>query len=339
MKSKNLLGALCLTALALLTSGLSSLVTDLGQGAAFAQQPAAVTKTLCVYDPSGTGGDAYQNAVKYQSAAAGWGVKFTLKPYTDEAVAASDFRNKKCDAALITGVRVQQFNRKSYSIEALGLLPSYDLLKKAVLGLSGTSGEALMKSGEFETVGIFPAGAIYLYVSDRSVADVKALAGKKICTMDFDSAAKVMVSRVGAQAVPSDIGTFAAKFNNHGCDVAYAPATAYKPLELFKGVGTTGGVVRFPLAQLTLQLLTRTADMPAGFGAKSRTWASQSFDSFLAISKKAEGGIEAAKWIDIEGEKKAAYLSMIGDARHELVKNGAYDPTVVTAFEKLSGQK
>ena len=74
MKSKNLLGALCLTALALLTSGLSSLVTDLGQGAAFAQQPAAVTKTLCVYDPSGTGGDAYQNAVKYQSAAAGWGV-------------------------------------------------------------------------------------------------------------------------------------------------------------------------------------------------------------------------------------------------------------------------
>jgi hypothetical protein len=296
-----------------------------------------VTKSMCVYDPSGAAGDAFQHAKKFQAQALSWGVNFTLKAYTDEGVAAADFRNKKCDAAVITGVRTQQFNRKSYTVEALGLISSYEGLRKAVNVLSGPKAEPLMKSGEFETIGIFPAGAVYLYVDQKASADVSALAGKKICTMDFDAAAKVMVARVGAQAEPSDIGTFASKFNNHSCNVAYAPATAYKPLELYKGVGANGGVVRLPISQLTLQVLIRSAEYPAGFGQLSRTWAATQFDGLLGVSKKAEAGIEASKWIEVDATKAASYRKMMGEARAELVGKGAYDPTVAKLLEQVAG--
>jgi hypothetical protein len=89
-----------------------------------ASDAAAQAKVLCVYDPSGAAGDAYQYAKDYQTAAIAWGVTFEPKPYTSETVAAADFRNGKCDAVILTGVRVQQFNRKTYSVEAIGALPT-----------------------------------------------------------------------------------------------------------------------------------------------------------------------------------------------------------------------
>lgn len=47
-----------------------------------------------------------------------------------------------------------------------------------------------------------------------------------------------MASQVGAQAVSSDITNFGAKFNNGQVDIIGAPAAAFKPLELHKGLGT-----------------------------------------------------------------------------------------------------
>ena len=70
-------------------------------------------KNLCVYDPSGTVGDAFNLMKDYRNAAAGWGVDFQLKPYTDEKTAAEDLKAGKCQAALLTGVRVRTFNKFS----------------------------------------------------------------------------------------------------------------------------------------------------------------------------------------------------------------------------------
>ncbi len=298
----------------------------------------AADKTLCVYDPGGSSGDAYQTAKRYQSAAQGWGVSFTLKPYTDELVAATDFRNGQCDATLLTGVRTQQFNRKSYSVEALGLTTEYSQLKTIVQVLAKERAASLMISGEFETVGIFPAGAVYLYLQDSSVTDVAGLAGKKIATMDFDKAAGHMVKYVGASAVPSDLGTFASQFNNHSVFACYAPATAYQPLELYRGLGDSGGMIKFPLAQLTLQILIRTADFPEGFGQSSRQWSASQFDSALSVVQKAEGSVDSKYWLTLDAARTSSYQQMLRTVRHELIDAGAYDSTVVKLGEQLSGQ-
>jgi hypothetical protein len=300
---------------------------------------AAAPMTLCVYDPSGAGGDAYQNAKEYQAAALAWGVTFEPKPYTSESVAAADFRNGQCDAVILTGVRAQQFNRKSYSIEAIGLLPDYATTETALKVLAKEGAASLMVSGDYETVGIFPAGAVYLYVRDRTLTDISDLAGKKICTLDFDDSAKFMVQHIGGQLEPSDVGTFASKFNNGSCDVAYAPATAYDPLELYKGLGETGGIVRFPLSQFTLQILVRSSAVPAGFGQQSRTWAASRFGQVLELSKRAESGVKADYWVDLDPAKTTAYREMLSDVRQTLVGSGTYDATVVKLVEQIAGSR
>jgi len=307
-------------------------------GLAAAPSASAADKTLCVYDPSGAAGPTYQNAKQYQAAAVGWGVNFTLKPYTDESVASADFRNQQCDAALITGVRVQQFNRASYSLEALGLVPDYDTLKTAITVLAKPKAAGLMTSGAFETAAIFPAGEVLLFVNDRSMDDTSKIAGKRVCTMSFDKAANTMVEVVGAHPVPADIGTFASKFNNGSCDVAYAPAGAYTPLELHKGVGTAGGVVDFPVTQMTLQLLIRSAEFPAGFGQSSREWSAGQFDSVRRVLEKVDGEIPASSRIAVTGDKQVKYQKLLSDTRSRLVASGAYDPTIVKLVEALAAR-
>ena len=292
--------------------------------------------TMCVFDPGGSSGDAFQSAKKYQNAAIEWGAQLELKPYTSETVAAADFRNGKCDVALITGVRAQQFSKAAYSIESIGALPTYTALKAALETLAKERASGLMVAGDYELAGVFPAGAVYLFVDDKADTNLAAFAGKKVCTLDFDPSARVMVERIGAQVVPADIGTFASLFNNGSCAVAYAPATAFGPLELYKGLGDDGGIVRFPVAQLTLQVLIRRSAMSEGFGQLSRTWSAAQFDSVLDLTTQAEAAIDRKYWVEIADEDRTRYQGMLKDVRDQLVADGTYDATVVKLLEAIA---
>ncbi|WP_240490386.1 putative solute-binding protein, partial [Acinetobacter baumannii] len=72
----------------------------------------------------------------------------------------------------------------------------------------------------------------------------------------------------------ADVTNFGAKFNNHQVDIIGAPAAAFKPLELQKGLGTKGAIVNYPILQVTGNIIIRPDKFPAGFGQKSREWVS-----------------------------------------------------------------
>jgi hypothetical protein len=54
---------------------------------------------------------------------------------------------------------------------------------------------------------------------------------------------------------PSDITNFAGKFNNGQVDIIGAPAVAFRPLELYRGLGEKGAIFRFPLIQVTASVI------------------------------------------------------------------------------------
>ena len=297
---------------------------------------AAEKKSLCVYDPGGGNGDIFNMMKDYRTSALGWGVDFTMKPYTDEKTAAEDFKAGQCDAVLMTGTRVRQFHQFAGTIEAMGALPQYDQLKRVLGTLAKPQAEKLMKSGDYEIAGVFPGGAVYLIVRDRTVDKVSELAGRRLATLEYDDAAKVMVRQVGAGLVAADVGTFAGMFNNGSVDACYAPATAYKALELYKGVGTKGGVIRYPLAQVTLQLLVRSANVPAAYPQASRAHAAKNFDVAMRTVVAAEKEIPKAHWIDIPDADKAKYDEMFLDVRVRLRdKEKIYNPTTLTLLRKV----
>ena len=128
----------------------------------------ANAQTVCVFDPAGKAGDYYRLLDQY-ALEASWGVSLEVKVYTDEETAVKDYEAKQCDAVVATGVRLARFNNFPTSIEAIGALPTYPLLKSMVKTLATSSGAAKMmsKSGN-ATVGIIPIGAVvYVLVRDR----------------------------------------------------------------------------------------------------------------------------------------------------------------------------
>lgn len=295
--------------------------------------------SLCIYDPAGANGDVFNLMKDYRTAAAGWGVDFTLKPYTDEKTAAEDFKAGQCTAALITGTRARPFQKFSSSIEAMGALPTYGNLKSVVSSLLSKKASRLMKQGEYEVAGIWSAGAVYLFVRDKAINTAGKLAGQRLATLDFDKAAKTMVRQIGASLVAADVGTFGGMFNNGSVMAAYAPATAYKALELYKGIGSKGGVIRYPLAQMTLQLIIRSADFPEGFAQASRDHAKKTFGSSIKVVKAAEKLVPTKHWIDIPDSDKARYDEMFLDVRVKLRDTGIYHKNALKLMRKVRCKK
>lgn len=307
----------------------------LGVGAAQGAQ----NKTLCIYDPSGGNGDIFNLMKDYKNAAVGWGVDFAMKPYTDEKTAAEDFKAGKCDAVVLTSTRVRLFHKFAGTLEAMGGLTSYDQLGKIVTQFATPKGGALLKTPEYNILGVFPGGAIWLFLRDRTIDTVPELAGKRIATLDYDEAAKTMVRHVGASLVPADLGNFAGMFNNGNVDACYAPAVAYKGLELYKGLGSKGGVARYILSHLTFQIVSRVATFTDDFANASRKWGADNFARYRGVVEKADRDLPANKWIDIQPVDKIKYDTMFQEVRLRIRDDiKVYDKNMLTLMRRVRCQ-
>ena len=295
----------------------------------------AQAQSFCVYDPTGAQGPSYAFAKDYALAAKAWGVNLVLKAYTDERVASEDFKAGQCDGIAITGLRGRQYNAYVGSIDSIGAVPSYRHLRTVLQVLASPQSEANMKKGAYEVVGIFPLGAAYVFVRDRSINSIEKAAGKKIAVLDFDKSQAKLVQQLGAQPVSSDITNFTTKFNNGQVDIVAAPGIAFKPFEMYKGLGSTGAIYRFPLIQLTAHMIVRIEKFPAGFGQKSRAFVLTQLDRADATIKQAEDGIPAKYWLDLTTADKEKYTVMMREARIQLTKDGIYDPRMMSLLKKV----
>lgn len=290
---------------------------------------------ICVFDVLGAQGDAYGLMKDYALAATKMGAAVDLKAYTDERTAAEDFKAGQCDGVLLTGMRGRQFNKFTGSLDSIGAIPTYAVMEKAIATLANPALAPRMVEGKFEVAGVAPAGAAYLFVKSRSINHVDKLAGKKIAIFDYDKSQAKMVQKVGAQPVSSDISNFGAKFNNGAVDIIAAPAMAYKPLELYKGLGKDGAIVRFPIAQLTFQLFIDKDKFPANFGQASRKYWDGQYSRSMRLINKAEKDVPASVWLDLPANDKEGYVVLLRDARISLTKEGIYDPMMMKMLKKI----
>jgi len=300
--------------------------------------PAPLQRTLCVWDLMGANGDNFSLMKDYRVAATEWGVNLKLKAYSDEKIATEDFRVGQCDAVVITGLRAKPFNTFAGSLESIGSIPSYQHLKMVVSTISSPKAAHLMAQGNYEVAGVMPLGSAYLFLRDRSIDEVGKLAGKKFAVFDYDKSQAQLVQRIGAQAVPSDISNFATKFNNGVVDVIAAPATAYRPLELYRGLGVNGGIPDFLVAQVFLQVVLRKDRFPESFGQQSRTYLSGQFDRVLNMVKRYEKDIDPKYWLHIPDADRPRYVALMRNARIDLTKNGTYDKRMMSLLKKVRCQ-
>ncbi|MDI1300600.1 MAG: DUF6091 family protein [bacterium] len=296
---------------------------------------AAHAQTFCVWDILGEQGDAMNMMKDYALAAKSWGANITLKSYTNEGIATDDFKAGQCDAALITGLRARQFNQFTGSIDSVGSIPSYTHMRDVIDLLANPKLAPRLVSGSYEIAGVVPIGAAYAYVNDRSINTLAKAAGKKIAVLDWDKSQAEMVKIVGAQPVAADLTTYGGKFNNGQVDILFAPIALYKPMELYKGLGTKGGIARFPVLQITLQMLIRQDKFPAGYGLKSRQYMADQVPRFFGIIRNTEREVDPKHWMHIALADRDGYEGVMREMRIHLTKSGYYDPRMMTMLKRI----
>ncbi len=295
----------------------------------------AETKNMCVFDLLGANGPYFAEMKDYKTAALNWGADLTLKPYTSERVAAEDFKSGVCDAVIFTGIQARQFNAFTGSLDAIGSIPNYPLLESVIKTISSKKAEKLMISDSYEVAGILPGGAAYMFVKDRAIDTVGELAGKRIAILDSDPAQVEMVAFVGASPVGTTIANMYSQFNNGSVDITYGPAIVYEAMELYKGLEPNGGVIRFPLAQLTIQILIRKAKFPEGFGQNSRDFALGRFNRLIEMVKNSEQKIADKWWVSIPESDATNYNEVFRQARIRLRDKGVYNGKMLTIVRRL----
>lgn len=299
----------------------------------------AVSKKMCVFDLLGANGPTFSQLKDYKTAALAWGVELELKPYTSERVAAEDFKSGICDAVSFTGIRARQFNSFTGSLDAIGAMPSYEHLKSVITTISAKKAAKLMFTDPYEVVGIFPAGAAYMFVNDRTIDTVGELAGKRIAILDSDPAQVEMVTFIGASPVGTSIANMYSKFNNGSVDVTYGPGIVYEAMELYKGLEPNGGVIQFSLVQLTMQILTRKAEFPEGYGHKSRDFSLSQFDKGVELVRRYDSKIPEKFWVSIPEVDKTGYLEVFRQSRIKLRDKGVYNGKMLKLMRMLRCKK
>ena len=293
---------------------------------------------VCVFDLLGKAGESYKFLEEWALVSKKWGAQVQLISFQDEDLADKAFQNDKCDAVYMTSMRARTYNKFAGSINALGGVPSNKIAQKAVeyvLDPRNTKRMTTTLQGEsYEVAGIGLIGSAYIFVKDRSLNTIEKAQGKKFAILHYDRAQRVMVERVGAVPVMSDISNFIKKFNTGEVDVVAAPAYAYKPLEIEKGLGSKGAMLNFPVVNVTADLIVRPERFPAQFGEQSRQWCLQKIPQSFVMVQRLEAAIPSKIKMQLSKEDKEKYQRLLREGRIDLTKQGVYDPGMMRVLKK-----
>jgi hypothetical protein len=294
-----------------------------------------VKRTICIWDIAGRSGPIYAAAQDQRSQIMQYGVEVDMVPYTSESVLAEDLKSGRCDAALMTGLRARLFHRYSGTIDSVGGIPDEEHMRVLLQAVNHPKNADKMVSGEYVILGIAPAGAAYVFVNDRAISSLAKAAGKKVAVLDYDRTQAEMVSQIGATPISSDIVSAPNKFNNGVVDVLAAPLVAYEVLELYKGMTPNGGIVRFPLAQITMQLVGRSDRFPNEIAQLVREAFLQNYDLIMARLGEETSKVPARWWIDIPARDQQEYEIMMQQARLHLRDQGYYDAEMLSLQRRV----
>ena len=121
--------------------------------------------------------------------------------------------------------------------------------------------------------------------------------------------------------------------------MVYAPAAAYTPLELYKGIGDNGSVFSYKLAQFSFQTVINSERFPADFGQQMREFSATRYDEAYEIIAQAESEIGPEFWTHPTAKDAENYAAMFRNVRISLRDEGVYDAKALKLMRKVRCKK
>ncbi|MED5238868.1 MAG: putative solute-binding protein [Pseudomonadota bacterium] len=303
----------------------------------FDQMPkgSSFSRTICIWDIAGRNGPVFNAAMEQKALATEYGIDLKMEPYTSETVMVEEFKAGRCDAALMSGLRARQFNLYSGSVDAIGAIPDQQHMHTLLQVMAHPKQAGHMVQGDYVVMGIYPAGAAHIFVNDRSISSLAKAAGRRVAVLDYDQTQAEMVASIGATPVSTDIVSAPNKFNNGQIDILPAPLIAYEILELYKGMKPDGGIVDYPLTQLTMQLIGRLDKFPNEVAQLIREASFEAYPQVIARLNQETDRVPAKWMISIPEKDKQEYEVMMQEARTALKNRDYYSADMLTLQRKI----
>jgi len=283
-------------------------------------------KTICTWDPVGKNGPVMTFYSDLKPKAISWGLDLDFIAYTDEKVAANDFKAGVCDGAHLTAILSRQFVPFAGTLDAIGGITSDEGLGKILATLANPKAEKIMTNGAYEAVAAWPVGSMFAFVNDKNINTVADFSGKKISVLNEDPQTHKLANMAGASPVGTSLATFSGQFNNGNIDILFMPALAYNTFELYHGLGDKGGILDYKLYYGMLQTITRKDSFPADFGNKMRKYVVGRLKDINKLVSDAEKEIPAKYWIKTSDETKSELVKFSREIRLALKAEGKMDP-------------
>lgn len=292
-------------------------------------------KVFCVWDPVGRNGPVMSFYSDLIPKAQSWGLNIRFVAYTDESVAANDFKAGRCEAVLLTSIMSRQFVQFAGTMDAIGAINSEKGLELALATLARPRAGKLMTQGKYEVVATFPVGSMYAFVNDRSIKSIDDFAGKRMAILNADPQAKKFSDLAGTSPVNVSLATFAGQFNNGNLDILLMPALAYNTFELYNGLGENGGIINYRLYYGMLQTVAKKALFPEDFGHKMRNYILTRLKAIDKMVKDAEQEIPQKYWIEISQFTKDEIDHFSKRVRMSLKDDKVNHPTALKLLWKI----
>lgn len=276
---------------------------------------------LCVFDLIGVNGPTMSTAKDYVLYAKQNTVDINLKFYSNFKQLTTDFEQKKCDGIVGDNFGTRKYNNFMATIGAIAAIPNYQLAQQIFNAVSTQRLAYKMRTAEYEVVGYMPYGFAYLAGTDRSINNLDKAKGLKVGVLEVDPTQRRMAERVGMVPVLMTIDDAPARFSKGEFDVVPVPAIVYEPFEGEKVLGKNGGIVKYPIALMTMNFILRRDTFPAEFGQKSREWFVKRSPQMFRTAMQWDATIPKHVWVEISDMDIKSYEHLAFQLRKEFIEN------------------
>jgi len=290
---------------------------------------------ICIWDMFGRSGLIFAAAEEQRPRILRLGIPIKLVPYTSESVMVEELKSGTCDAAFMSGLRARLFNQYTGTLDSIGGLTEPEQMKLMLRILSDPRSRERMVENDYVVMGIAPGGAAYVFVNDKNINTLAKASGKRVVVLDYDPVQAEMIAGVGATPVVADIVNAPNMFNNGVVDVLAAPLAAYEVLELYKGMSPDGGIIRIPLAQISMQLIGRKEVFPNAIAQFVREAFFDGYERIMERLRAEQSKVPDKWWIPIPEGDRRRYEKIMQEARIELRNRDYYSADMLTLQRKI----
>ncbi len=292
-------------------------------------------KTVCVWDPVGLNGPVVSFFSELVPQAINWGLDIHFVAYDDENEVARDLESQSCDIGIMTAIRSRDFVRFAGTLDAIGGITSEQKLASTMATIASPRATALMSKNTYEVVASLPVGSMFAYVNDRSIRGIEDFRNKRIAVVNGDIQTRKFAELAGGIAIDESLSSFSEGFNNGRTDIVIMPALAYETFELYRGLGTQGGILDLRLFYGMLQAVSRKAAFDDEFGTNMRRYMLSRLNDALNLINKAEKSIPPYYWIRTPQATKDKLTHFYKDIRLELKVEELFDPKALSMLWKI----